>query len=150
MAESKSDLSILLLGGLTSMRSMTRFQKMAFLADKEVFEKDEYTDWKPHYYGPFSRDLENDIENYSKKGLLKSEKRRHPISNEPVSCYMLTDEGKEKFNSLCSNKKYVSYIEKIKKRFFRYQFHKTNAILLSYVYKNYPDYTVNSKIKNEI
>lgn len=149
MSEHKSDLPILLVGTLNSIRTMTRFQKFAFLADKEIFTAvDKYSDWKPHYFGPFSRDLQSDVDAYCKDELLKETDVVHPVSDDYVSSYSLTLTGRKEFNSLYNNN--VSTIKKISAFLSPYQFHNTNASLLYYVYANYKDYTTNSIIKDEI
>ena len=144
----KSDLPILLLGSLGAIHSLSRLQKMAFLSDMELFKGAEYSDWKPHYYGPFSDDLEKDIEHYALAGLIGIEDALHPPSCEPVSLHYLTLAGRSKFDSICEDNMWE--IAEIQKRLARYQFHNSNARLMAYVYRNYEDYTTGGAIKGSV
>ena len=143
----RSNLPVLLLGSLDSIRSMTRFQKLAFLSDREIFKDAKYADWKPHYYGPFSDDLERDVEHYVGAGLVKSELVDHPASHEPVSLHSLTPAGISEFESNFKANEYE--IGEMQRRLYKYQFHDTNAELLYYVYKHHEEYTKKSLIRKQ-
>ena len=147
-APHKSDLPILLLGSLNAIRSMARFQKLAFLSDKETFKNTKkYSDWRAHYFGPFSADLKKDVDEYVREGLINVTFVRHPTSGELVSSRRLTPSGISKFNSIFeANREEIS---EIRKHLSRYQLHHTNARLLGYVYKHYKDYTKNSVIRGQ-
>lgn len=149
MSEYKSNLPILLVGALNSIRSMARFQKLAFLADKEIFkDADKYSDWTSHYYGPFSRDLEADVDTYCEDGMLAVVDITHPVSHNPVPFYSITSNGRTKFKSFYADNH--AKIKEIAAQLFHFQFHKTNAGLLHYVYKHHKEFTVNSVIKDEM
>lgn len=143
-----SDSPILLLGSLSSIRSMTRFQKLAFLCDQKILDKKDQYEWKSYYFGPYSTELQNDVEQLCDKELLKVEQLPHPLTKNPVSTYSLTGDGKLKFDTFRNTKQQI--IVEIRKLLFRYQFHRTNTSLLQYVYEHYPKYTTNSRIKDEV
>ncbi|WP_255170071.1 hypothetical protein [Natrononativus amylolyticus] len=54
------------------IKGKTRFQKLAFLADQRLEEKgiDPY-EFIPYDYGPFSKDLQEEIEYLEKEGLIE-------------------------------------------------------------------------------
>lgn len=144
-----SELPVLLLGSLSSIRSTTRFQKLAFLADMEVFKNEQMYDWFPHHYGPYSSSLSNDIEIYEHKNLIECNVLQHQISSEPVKFYSLTKNGHDLFDGTL-RKQYENYIPEILDHTLHYQFHNTNTRLLQYVYEKYGDFTTKSKILNQV
>ena len=144
----KSDLPILLLGALDSIRTTARFQKMAFLSDMEVYGGTKYSDWRPRSYGPFSDDLKNDVDLCVGAGLIRSGYVIHPVSQKPVPLLSLTPEGRSEFESILeANRKEIA---EIRTRLFQYQFHRTSARLLWYIYENHEEYTTKSLIGDKL
>ena len=116
------------------------FQKEMFLIVEEVYpDLREELDFFPYDYGPFSKNLVNLLNKLKEDNFVKFEESEANI-------YFITIKGK-------------NYIEKIK--FPEDIIEKVNNLkigsnklgykgLLRYVYFNYPKYTKNSKIKNEV
>ena len=147
-AAPKGELPILLLGTLGAIRSKSRLQKLAFLSDMELFKDAENYAWKAHNYGPFSTELEEDMEHYRGAGMIDITDVRHPVSEELVLSYSLTAKGRTEFYSICKDK--IEKITEMRDRFFKYQFHDSNAMLFLYIYKNHKEYTANSIIPEQV
>lgn len=146
--ESKpSDLIILLLGAMGAIRTETRFVKMTFLCNKNLVGIKTYDDWRPHYFGPYSDKLENDKEELLSERFICDNKVTDRFSN-MVTQYSLDIKGRKKFLGLLNKHEGMQF--EIKKLLIDFQMEKTNYTLLKFVYKNYPDYTKNSKIKEQL
>ena len=116
----------------------TRVQKMVFLGKKEA--KLPYTyEFKQHYYGPFSRELEESISSLVACGALQEESIEHPIIAEygPIVeyRYSLTPFGSELLNTYSN---YLTDDEKIRIRRLSEKYDKMSlSELISYVYSKY-------------
>ena len=136
----------------------TRFQKYGFLLFKQ-YEKELkelgiafsnfnfYADWKAHYYGPYSKELEKDIENtISSKLLIKSE---HKVdgSEKIAHIYSLTLRGRARWRKLFN--KVPEEIIEINKKIQNLQ-NKNFYTLLKEIYDVYPEYTTKSIIKDDL
>ena len=146
--EELADLPILLLGTFSEIRTVTRLEKMAFLADNNTFKKNQnYSDWEPNYYGPYSKQLIKDVANYERKNIIKIRQIIDTFSNE-VKNYSLTIKGRQLFSKMLE--KYNGEQFEIKELLGHYQSERTNYKILKFVYENYPDYLAKSRIKKEI
>ncbi|WP_016729812.1 transcriptional regulator [Saccharolobus islandicus] len=118
----------------------TRFQKLAFLVNQEVFNlaKFEHND-----YGPYSKELMRAVDELEKEGKLV-----YKWDSDGVSRYYLTEKGKEEFQQML-NQFEKEKVDKAKKII---QEHKDDPLsyLIAYVYKKYPEYAKNSKIKDKV
>lgn len=142
-----SELPIILLGSISKIRSLTRFQKLAFLADKEVIKDTEmYNDWGSRYSGPHSVNLDKDLEYYSNNKIIEITVGKNN-SGLDISIYLLTDKGQKQFEEICT--RFENHVFEIKNSLYYYQFHDTNAMLLQDIYENYNDYIKKSGTENK-
>jgi len=75
------------------IKGKTRFQKLAFIADQRLEERDiDPYDFIAYDYGPFSKDLMEEVEYLEKKGFVKVTKSRTFGGNKRYD-YELTSEG---------------------------------------------------------
>jgi uncharacterized protein YwgA len=154
----------------------TRLTKMIFLFEKELknhFFKDIYTqefDFEPYNFGPYSRELFDDLKFFLAIGLIKTKETSIPISSAEKNEYEyslddgLTNEDTEEFDIENYELKYflsdngIKYIEdnvwkllsnKQRESLINFKI-KINTIsldsLLRYVYNNYKDYAEKSVI----
>ena len=154
MPTHNTNLPILLLGALGDIRTTTRLEKMAFLCDKKTFaDSPYYEDWMPHYYGPYSQKLIDDVNYHSSpsKRFIDIRLIEDSFAN-VVKIYSLTIKGRYFYSKLLPyfDEKPDQKPDKIKELVGRYQKDKTNNKLIDFVYKNYEKYTTNSLIKNRV
>lgn len=117
-----------------SIPSRTHFQKEMFLLLKEtVFSKIEGYGFVPHYYGPFSRDLDSDLVELTVSGKVND-----------TDGYTLTPIGfretSELWNKLDPTHK--SALIRIKENYNRMD----SESLIDYVYGKFKKYTVKSAV----
>lgn len=130
----------------------TRFQKYGFLLHKQypdVLERLQpshkgfafYKDWKPHYFGPYSQDLKDDIDANIKKGFIKS------VDLGNTTQYMLTLKGRARWREMFS-----AYSKDMDKIIGKIRHMQTTPLyeLLRLIYTNYRDYAVRSKIADKV
>ena len=114
--------------------SKTQLQKEMFLLLKEtIYQKVEGYKFVPHYYGPFSRELDNDLNELTASGLVNDS-----------SGLTLTPEGFKDAHALWNSldQPYKTSLSKVKERYNRLSSEK----LLNYVYEKYKKYNVKSAI----
>ncbi|ACP35095.1 transcriptional regulator [Sulfolobus islandicus L.S.2.15] len=118
----------------------TRFQKLAFLVNQEVFNLAKF---EPNDYGPYSKELMRAVDELEKEGKLV-----YKWDSDGVSRYYLTEKGKEEFQQMLNQ----FGKEKVDKAKEIIQEHKDDPLsyLIAYVYKKYPEYAKNSKIKDKV
>jgi len=159
----------------------TRITKMIYLFEKELYKKEFFNDmsiilpeFEPYHYGPFSRELFDDLGFFISIGLIQTEETSIPISPADKSEFVLDaddsvddewavatfDEPHEpkvelKYSLSESGVKYVR--ENIWELFSPQQIEnlsmfkkRINSIsldsLLNYIYNKYPDDTIKSRI----
>ena len=152
--ESKPEDRVLFVINDNTIHGSTRFQKYAFLLYMQYKTelkklKDRYSelgfykDWKPYHYGPYSEQLKEDITKCQKANLLKCVEAKDKKYHD----YFLTIKGRVRWRTFLNhnNDEIKNINEKIKqlqsKNFYE---------LLRQIYSAYPEYTVNSQIKNEL
>jgi hypothetical protein len=174
-------LLLLYLNNKEAIRGAVRLVKMMFLFDKEVSKKIEYEgiayenppEFIPYDFGPFSKDLYEQVELFSGinfikvTDLYKSEEmgeidnfysemihdEEDPIilneSDKKFYIYEIADKGIEYVKAKILgelNDGQIEYLSKFKKRITD----STVKEILLYVYSTYPDTIKKSKIKKEI
>lgn len=146
MALDKADWTLLAIAA-AGRKGLTpaQLQKTLFLV-KQNFRnelKDFYA-FEPYNYGPFDKSIYEDARVYAQKGMVKM----NGVSGQNWSKYYITTEGAAKAQPLRSNAdtNAMSYLEKI--------VHWAQSLsfpqLISAIYKQYPEYKVNSVFKEEI
>lgn len=127
----------------------TRLQKLAFLVSQNVKELGRYKFydiWEAGKYGPYSRELTDDIEMAKQQRILGV----WPVKNGsgfPVDNYMLTDDGMKIASEISdSDRKVTAQIREIVE-----QYSKSSLMSILYdVYIQYPQYTSGSVIKSQV
>lgn len=129
----------------------TRFQKMVFLLSQHArFFKNKY-DFIPHDYGPYSQELQNDIDYLIKEGFL-TEDRRTIEGGKIKYEYSITTKGESFVNGILSNKKLnkkfqFSLVSKLSDEIKNELNHQDLYSLLSEIYQEYPEYAKYSKLQ---
>jgi len=125
----------------------SKLQKMLFLIQKEEFKREplsgvvERYNFHPHFFGPFSDEVTDDIEFLRSLGLIEVKTLRG------VEVFYLTEKGLKKMCDLIEEGKIPYFMldatERVKKKWNR----KPTEELTKYVYKHYPEYTTRSRIR---
>jgi len=144
---------ILLLGADNGrpIRGKLMFQKEMFILAYDILQKlgilskeevERIFNFKPHYYGPYSKKIEDTLNLLQQQGLVKVEKQ------DDVIIYTLTDKGKNEFKKVLDKQgdDVIKLIEKLKIGSERLGY----KGLLKYVYINYPEFIDRSLIKDEV
>ncbi len=130
----------------------TRFQKYGFLLFKQYQKEltelrmshpgfDFYRDWVPHHFGPYSRQLSLDMQSCIKGGLMSK------VLIDRSSRYALTLRGRVRWRKLLaiSPDQVTAMSEKVA------NMQRTSLYgLLRSIYSAYPEYAVNSQIKERL
>jgi uncharacterized protein YwgA len=124
--------------------SATKLQKLVFLIEKELNFNLGY-EFIPYYFGPFSKELQDDVYRLKNLGYVevKEEAVEDFVSGAIIGfkkVYKISDKVTFDFSSL--DKNFVEFVVT----------HLKIPLddLLKYVYVKYPEYTVNSVIKDRI
>ncbi|MXY60768.1 MAG: hypothetical protein F4Y82_01450 [Cenarchaeum sp. SB0665_bin_23] len=151
---SKSDRALMVVSDATIYGS-TRLQKYGFLLTQQYKKEMEgiakatpelkfYDDWAPLWFGPFSKSLAKDIDACMQNGLIYKE----PVKLSQNSFrYGLTLKGRRKWRAMLH--KSTKDITAIHKKVMNLQKMRLER-LLEYIYYAYPEYTVNSTIREKI
>ncbi|WP_436926807.1 hypothetical protein [Halosimplex amylolyticum] len=125
----------------TAVEGATRFQKLVFLAQEETRIPPRYT-YEPDKFGPYSWELESDLERAIESGFIERNVEFNSVGN-PKYKYSLTPDGIREAKSLLpSYEPLFSELEKIKSRYNNWNLEK----LLRYVYRKYPNYLDNTDL----
>lgn len=124
---------------ISSIKGKTLFQKQIFLATEEVFKsKSVDLGYTPHLYGPYSRLVEDTVYFLQREGLIFVMKRKGE-----GSIYQITEKGKEHFKLKMERIKVIlNSLRKHKSSWDEF----TSSGISNFVYRNYPAFTVNSKL----
>lgn len=127
----------------------TRFQKLAFLAQKET-DLDELFQFRSDKYGPFSPTLHSVLSKMEDRGWIKKQVETTSAGNE-IHRFRLTQKGEQIARDWASRDedevdKIFRQANEIKQDFNQMPMER----LLRYVYKRYPEYTDKSEIADEI
>lgn len=145
----KLDRIILIINDMT-VKGNTRMQKYGFLIhqlfSRELQGLDFYSDWKPYLYGPYSEQLKNDLTECIEKNLVAKFVTPTDTDRE-FSNYSLTMKGRLRLRKLSEH-----YERTLKKLFEKFTIlnHKPMPTILKDIYLAYPEYTVNSEIRDSV
>lgn len=137
------------------IQGSTRFQKYGFLLYKQ-YEKELtklqsdysdfkfYDDWIPHHFGPYSKQLTQDIQTCVTNNIL-DEKIIDKEKN--FNLYMLSLKGRIKWRKLFRNTtdEMIKFNDKIRNLQIM-----NLTEMLRQIYDAYPKFTVNSKIRDSL
>lgn len=124
----------------------TRLEKLIFLIQKELIEKERLQisedtyEFRPYRFGPFSEDVLDDVELLIGMNIIKR------VNKEGTDVFKITEHGTRVIERLLSEEKVPRFlldkIGRIKKRYNDYPLNK----LIKEVYQRYPDYTILSEV----
>jgi len=120
-----------------------RVQKgMFYFASKSIVPAKEKYNFVPYYFGPCSFDIYRDIEQSIHEGLIEAV----PVSGQSWRKYTLTEQGLERADKLASaaQSHAVQACAAARSRVIGHTF----RTLLKEVYEQYPEYAVESVLKN--
>jgi uncharacterized protein YwgA len=147
-------LAILYAQEQSAVEGITRFQKLVFLAQKErdSLDIDEY-EFKPDDFGPFSKELYDDIDELVDHGYAICETTR-TRSGGKKKIYSLTEKGEQFFKLLLDFEDYESdgsspSMEELEEEVgeLKRKHNDTPLLeLLKELYLEYPDMAVNSNL----
>ena len=170
------DMIILLLGAPSKiptlqdrLEGITRLEKLIFLLERESGYKDlidEETEFHAYNFGPFSAQVYKAVDYLSAYGLLDDSAKLTPndedaweriqvIDDVPSDPYIariftLTEDGREYYNALVaeidSHGHDLDELSRFKERYGSLPLRQ----LIRYVYKQYPDTTTQSLIRDEV
>ena len=128
----------------------TRFQKMIFLLlERAKFFTNRY-DFTPHDYGPYSQELQSDIDHLIREGYV-AEDRKTREEGKIKYAYSITKNGTAFVNHILSdeqlNKFQFSKILELSNEVKDEINHKDLFLLLSEIYDKYPEYAKHSKFQ---
>jgi len=133
---------------------ITRLEKLMFLIISEVLKDTQlngnYYVFEPYKYGPFSSGIFDDVQLMEDMGYITREKL-----NEGQTKFVITGKGIEKIDDIMHKfpENIRKYLEKIQNEIAIIKSEKNSISLrklLSYVYQKYPEFTINSEIKDKI
>ncbi|KFI37033.1 hypothetical protein HX99_03730 [Peptococcaceae bacterium SCADC1_2_3] len=163
----------------------TRLMKMVFLFEKELYHKFRYDqviqesdlpDFKPHNFGPFSKEVFDNLEFLINLGFIESSNSNQEAHEDEAQEYYWWKDDAGIFEDLYEDPLFEKYNEEsfalspLGKRFVEenvikelsenqlnaLEMFKSNctkvelSILLKYVYKKYHEYTSQSRIKQKV
>jgi len=133
-----------------------RFQKYGFLLHKQYQKElmeismscptfDFYKDWKPYHYGPYSQELQNDMDKCENNDML--DKKIIPTQrNKSLHTYALTIKGRKRWRGLFLHIPEMREIDQKIKNLQKMPYNE----LIRRVYNTYPEYTKISKIRESM
>lgn len=83
----------------TPLKTKQRLQKYAFLLDEDLGDKYSLYKWKTYDYGPYSKQLQQDLEDLDNKGLMNINTQQTLGGNTRYG-YELTDSGKDTLDDI--------------------------------------------------
>lgn len=128
----------------------TRFQKMIFMAQKEGKDVKEWYSFFPHDFGPYSIELQEDLD-YLKKEELIEELPEH-YGDKIRYKYHLTVKGNAVIYKVLKKQKYkeslMPILKSLQSIMNQYRDSPLES-LINDVYKKHPDYAIFSKFIND-
>lgn len=144
----KSDVLLFTVGHATSKGhrlSPVQLQKSLFVIGKKFTADlgDDFYEFVPHFYGPFSGDVYVDVDQLIKEGFIS----KHMPPHNRWAEYEATNTGIEKTNLLSRTmpSQIVAYIEDLIPKIVKLSF----GELVSLIYKHFPTYKTNSVFRGE-
>jgi uncharacterized protein YwgA len=157
-------LLLLYLDDKKSINGHTKFQKMVFLFEEEIYKKHGFNKlmknlfcFEAYHYGPYSKRLAKDLDFLNNYGFIDVQNYSLDNSTE----YLESDEQEKNYFEYSITATGVKYVEeKILKKLDQFQIEVLESVkkgvnamkiddLLSYVYRNYPQMTKKSLIRDK-
>lgn len=152
----RTDVVFILFHHAESIHGVTKLQKLLFLIEEETEFFEEYEDdlefeFKAHKMGPFSKHVYEEIRFLQQLNAIRTEpmengnEGKDDLTNK---VFHITPKGK-KIASELANQLEAHYNEELAELVEKYNDMKLRE-LLNYVYSEYPSFTTESEIKDEI
>ena len=122
------------------IRGKTKLQKLVFLLDKELnIKKDQGYNFVPYKYGPFSKELIEDVEMLILTGLVETKEEVKEFNGEEVTIvsYRLSERGKNIARQIYDK---LTYEEKRRINKLKEYNAMSARTLTEYVHRRYPEY----------
>lgn len=137
-------LTFLYTRGNEPVEGETRFQKLVFLAQQEEDDVPEVYEFEADNYGPYSRELANDLDRLVQKRMVNRIIITNSSGNKRYD-YQITSKGRQQIDALYENDKMTQLLEavtRIKKEFNNRRLDD----LLRHVYRQFEDYTIETAL----
>lgn len=132
------------------IKGRTRFQKLAFLAGKQLEERGiSLYDFVPYDYGPYSKDLQETIDKLVSEGLVRVRKTQTYGGDDRYD-YRLTEKGRRSFErnlpdeEMVFNEPSLKTVYSVAKDIVGSYNDMPISNLLDIVYTEFPEYAENS------
>lgn len=140
-------LALLQLSDEQEIEGITRFQKLVFLAQKEIegLGTREYS-FKEYKYGPFSKELYDDLDRLVATGYIARDTVETHNGNKK-QVYRITEKGEEYIGQILEVGNNQSDLNVGKLQSLKEEYNNMPILgLIRRVYSEYPDYAENSKL----
>ena len=138
MNEKQRETILFAFKSINEIHGKTFIQKLFYLFNMEIFGGSELFEYFPYNYGPFSKELNQSVNELIDGGFLEERKMGNYF------LYAITEKGKK---SACNHKHLNSNEIKNIKMMCKHVKSFTPKKLLEYVYRKYPETTVNSLLR---
>lgn len=142
------DVMMLILGTQEEIIGVTRFMKYLFLVDQtQIFkEQNLVISWAAHNYGPYWNKFNSFLASLLHENLL-AKTEQTTINDYKTTKISITISGRVYFRKLTNN-----YTNETNELHTLLSNHNRSSLtkLMKFVYENYPEFTVNSKIKEKV
>lgn len=139
--------AVLIVLGLLKEATVTRIHKLLFLAVVEG-GIDVGVTFKPHYFGPWSPDIQRTLNELVREDLVTLETGGLTEEGYIPKVYRLTDEGRKELELIIAVTDRLQ-LHRLKRILARYG-HLPLSLIIAYIYSKYPDYTELSTIKERV
>jgi len=144
MEDDTLPLAVLAVSENQAVSGITRFQKLVFLAQEELDRPLESYEFDSHKYGPFSKELYDDIDDLVEKGLATVKKESTNLG-EDKQVYRLTEEGETRLKNQIVRGEFGVDVGELSDTVRDYD-DMGLWPLLKYVYREYPEMAENSTL----
>jgi len=157
----ETDLAFLLFHHADEVEGTTKLQKLFFLLEQESAFNEVYDDveieFEPYKYGPFSEQIYDELEMLILWDVIEEEEMDTDVdsirdesdkSSHANKRFTLTEKGEKVASEV--NRSLDDDIEEEFEEIVDEYLDMSVDDLLEYVYKQYPDYTTKSEIKDEV
>lgn len=141
-------LALLALNEEEQIEGITRFQKLVFMAQNEIpdLQTGEYT-FKSYSYGPFSKELYDDIDKLVTNGYIERTVEQTGNGNEK-HIYSLTKKGREYIRQILETESGSEDLEVESLRQLKDEYNDMPILqLIRLVYNKHPEYAEDSKLE---
>lgn len=122
----------------------TRFQKLVFLAQKEEDDVPEVYEFEADNYGPYSRELADDLTRLIRNGFVERHIETNAAGNKRYD-YRITSDGQQKIEDLLEGDDMVQIVDAVTRIKKEYN-NRRISDLLRHIYRRYEEYTTETAL----